>query len=385
MKLLHLGDLHIGKRLGEFDLIEDQKYILDEILEMAKEQAVDIVVLAGDIYDKSIPSESAVRLFDYFLRRLSEEQIKTFVISGNHDSDERLQFGSSLFEKNGVFISAKYEGILYKKELQDANGKINVYLLPFVKASVVRTYFPDEEITTYDDAVRVVLKKAQIDETERNVIVAHQFVAGRGIHPILSGSEGMAVQNVGLVEQIGADVFDAFDYVALGHIHTQQKIVREEVRYAGSPLKYSVSEANSEKSVPIVTIGEKGNVTVEQHALKPLRDLRHLKGNLDVLLQKKHIKDTDDYIYITLTDEDPINDAMGIIKQYYPRTVKLDYDNSHTRETMETACVKPVEHKSFRELIGEFYEMMYGCEISEEEMKVMREVAREAGVADETD
>ncbi|MDO4473249.1 MAG: exonuclease SbcCD subunit D [Eubacteriales bacterium] len=384
MKLLHLGDLHIGKRLGEFDLIEDQKYILNQVIELAKAESVDAVMLAGDIYDKSIPSENAVSLFDYFLRKLSGEKIQTFVISGNHDSDERLQFGSSLFEKNGVFISAKYEGILYKKELQDAYGKINVYLLPFMKASVVRKYFPDEEIVTYDDAVRVVLRQARINEKERNVIVAHQFVAGRGIQPILAGSEGMAVQSVGLVEQIGMDVFDLFDYVALGHIHSPQKIGREEVRYAGSMLKYSFSEVHSDKSVPIVTMKEKGNVIVEQHPLKPLRDLRHLKGKLEVLLKKENISDQDDYIYVTLTDEDPINDAMGIIKQYYPRTVKLDYDNSHTRETMEMDGVKLIENKSFSDLIREFYEMMYGCQMSEEEMKVMREVAGEAGVADET-
>lgn len=385
MKLLHLGDLHIGKRLGEFDLIEDQKYILDRIIELAKAEAVDMIALAGDIYDKSIPGESAVRLFDYFLRRLSAEQIRTFVISGNHDSDERLQFGSSLFEKNGVFISAKYEGDLYRREFQDEYGKVNVYLLPFVKASVVRKYFPDEEIHTYDDAVRVVLKRAGINEAERNVIVAHQFVAGRGVKPVLAGSEGMAVQSVGLVEQIGVDVFDSFDYVALGHIHSPQRIGREEVRYAGSPLKYSLSEVYSEKSVPIVTIREKGQVDVKLHTLKPLRDLRHLKGDLNVLLKKENICDPEDYIYVTLTDENPISDAMGIIRQYYSRTVKLDFDNSHTRETMETTCGKPVENKPFSELISEFYEMMYGCEISEEEMKVMREVAREAGVADETD
>lgn len=383
MKLLHLGDLHIGKRLGEFDLIEDQKYILDRVIELVKAETVDAVMLAGDIYDKSIPSESAVSLFDYFLRRLSDEKIQTFVISGNHDSDERLQFGSSLFEKNGVFISAKYEGILYKKELRDSYGKLNVYLLPFIKASVVRKYFPDEEIVTYDDAVRVVLRHAGINEKERNVIVAHQFVAGRGIQPVLAGSEGMSVQSVGLVEQIGMDAFDLFDYVALGHIHSPQKIGREEVRYAGSMLKYSFSEVHSDKSVSIVTMKEKGNVIVEQHPLKPLRDLRHLKGRLEVLLKKENISDPEDYVYVTLTNENSVNDAMGIIRQYYPRTVKLDYDNSHTRDTMETEGVKLIENKSFSELIREFYEMMYGCQMSEEEMKVMCEVAREAGVADE--
>lgn len=385
MKFLHLGDLHIGKSLGEFSLIEDQRFILDQILDAAKKQSVDAVLIAGDVYDKSIPSEDAVRLFDYFICKLADRKIKTFVISGNHDSDERLNFGSSLFETNGLYISAKYEGTLYKQELEDEYGIINVYLLPFVKASQVKHFFPEEEIDSYDKAVRTALDHAKINKKERNILVAHQFVAGKGEDPVMGGSESAAVQNVGLVEKIGTDCFRDFDYVALGHIHSPQKVGREEIRYSGSPLKYSLSEVTNDKSFPIITLGEKGDVSIELVKLKPLRDLRHLKGRMDQLLDKKNIKSPGDFIYATLTDEEIINDAMGIFQQYYPNTIKIDYDNSHTRQIEQVDITRITEDKSFAELISDFYRFVYGCEISEEEMDIMNEIAGEAGVIDETD
>lgn len=385
MKFLHLGDLHIGKSLGEFSLIEDQRFILDQILDAAKKQSVDAVLIAGDVYDKSIPSEDAVSLFDYFICQLADRKIKTFVISGNHDSDERLNFGSSLFETNGLYISAKYEGTLYKQELEDEYGIINVYLLPFVKASQVRHFFPEEEIDTYDKAVRAALDHAKINKKERNILVAHQFVAGKGEDPVMGGSESAAVQNVGLVEKIGTDCFRDFDYVALGHIHSPQKVGREEIRYSGSPLKYSLSEVTNDKSFPIITLGKKGDVSIELVKLKPLRDLRHLKGRMDQLLDKKNIKSPGDFIYATLTDEEIINDAMGIFQQYYPNTIKIDYDNSHTRQIEQVDITRITEDKSFAELISDFYRFVYGCEISEEEMDIMNEIAGEAGVINETD
>ncbi len=384
MKLLHLGDLHIGKSLGDFSLIEDQRYILDQIMDIVKKQNVDAVLIAGDVYDKSIPSEDAVRLFDYFICRLASMKVKTFIISGNHDSDERLNFGSTLFEANEVYISAKYDGALYKQTCKDSVGNINIYLLPFVKASQVKHFFPEEQIDTYNDAVKIILSHAQIDENERNILVAHQFVAGKGEEPVMGGSEGVAVQNVGLVEKIGIECFQGFDYVALGHIHSPQRIVNAEIRYSGSPLKYSLSEVNNEKSVPIITIGKKGETDIELVKLKPLRDMRHLKGKMEQLLDKKNIKAPEDFIYVTLTDEDTINDAMGIFQQYYPNTIKIDYDNAHTREIEQVDITRIVEDKSFPELIFEFYRLIYGCDINEEEMKIMNEVAREAGVVLET-
>ena len=385
MKLLHLGDLHLGKSLGEFDLFDDQKYILEEILEIIKSEKVDVVLIAGDVYDKSVPSENATVLLDTFLKCLSETGVQTFMISGNHDSDERLNFGSSLFTSNRIYISSVYDGTLHKHTVEDENGELDIWLMPFVRASQVRHFFPDEEIKTYDDAVRVILNKADIDKNRRNVIVAHQFVMGKSEDPALAGSEGAGTQSVGTIEKIGYDCFDSFDYAALGHIHSPQRVGREEVRYAGSPLKYSVSEVNNEKSVPVVTIGKKGETSVKLIPLKPLRNLRHIRGKLKDLLDKKNVTDPDDFIYATLTDDDVINDAMGIFQATYPNTVKIDYDNAHTRELEQVDISRIAENKSFSELIGDFYRLVYGCEITEEEMDVMRSVAKEAGVINEAD
>lgn len=385
MKLLHLGDLHLGKSLADYDLIDDQKYILDQILKLIKKQQVDTVVIAGDVYDKSVPSEAATNLLNFFLCELPKMQVNTFMISGNHDSDDRLNYGSSLFKSNRIYISSIYNGQLLKQTVEDEDGEVDVYLLPFVKASQVKHFFPEEEINSYEDAVRTIVGNAGIDSKRRNILVAHQFVAGVGADPQLGGSEGAATQNVGLVEKIGYDIFDDFDYVALGHIHSPQKVGREEVRYSGSPLKYSLSEVNNSKSVPIVTIGKKGKVDIELIPLKPMRDLRHIKGAMEKLLDKKNITAPEDFIYVTLTDEDIINDAMGIFQQVYPNTVKIDYDNSHTKEMEHVDIAKNVENKSFDELIEDFYMAVYGCSMTDEEKAVMKQAAKKAGVVDEAD
>lgn len=385
MKILHLGDLHLGKSVCDFNMIEDQKYMLEQVLHTAREQKVDAVVIAGDIYDKSIPSEEAVWLLDWFLCRLSEADMETFLISGNHDSEERLHFGSSLFEANKIHISAKYDGTVYHKECRDEFGKLNVYLLPFIKASQVRFFYPDENIASYGDAVRVALSHAQIDPAQRNILVAHQFVAGSHEDPRLGGSEGPAAVRVGTIEKIRFDCFDAFDYVALGHIHSPQKIGRDTVRYAGSLLKYSLSEAESVKSFPVVTLEGKGQVEISLIQRHPLRDMRHLKGKMSQLLAPQNIVSPDDYIYVTLTDEEPADNAMGIFRQYYKNTMKIVYDNTHTRATEHMDPVDLTREKSYTELLSDFYRMMYGCEISDEELRMIRDVAREAGVLNEAD
>lgn len=384
MKLLHLGDLHIGKSVNDYSMIEDQKYMFHQILTMIDKHKADGVLIAGDVYDKAVPSEEAVGVLDGFLCQLAERQVKTYIISGNHDSDERLNFGSTLFETNGIFICSKYEGSLYKQTIVDEYGKVNLYLLPFVKASQVRHFFPEQEIDTYDQAVRVILEHGNINQKERNILVAHQFVVGSSGEPKLGGSENASVQQVGTVEKIGSDCFDLFDYVALGHIHSPQQVGRDTIRYCGSPLKYSLSEVHSEKSVPMITLGKKGTLDIEYLPLKPLRDMRHLKGKLEQLLDKKNITDTDDYIYVTLTDETPIPDAMAIIRQHYPNTMKLDYENSHTKGMEVMDVSKVTREKSFSELISEFYHMMFGCDMGEDEMKILLEAAKEAGVVDET-
>ena len=384
MKLLHLGDLHLGKSLGDFDLIKDQEYALEQVLRIAEKQKVDAVLIAGDVYDKAIPSEAATRLLDWFLSALAERKMQVFMISGNHDSDERLNYGSSLFEENKIFISAVFDGTLHGRKVTDADGEVCVWMLPFVKASQVRHFYPDEKIESYDDAVRVILAHADIDSSQRNVLVAHQFVAGSGADPELAGSEGVAVQSVGLVEKIGADCFDAFDYVALGHIHSPQKIGRETVRYSGSLLKYSLSEAMNTKSVPVITLGAKGDVKIETIPLYPMRDLRHIRGPMKKLLSPENVESPGDFIYVTLTDEDIINDAMQIFQQVYPNTVKIDFDNSHTRQIEHVDLSEIGNHRSFSELISDFYMQMYGSAISDEEMEIMRQAAKEAGVIDET-
>ena len=385
MKLMHVGDLHLGKSIGDFDLYEDQKYLLNQLLEIADSRSVDAVLIAGDVYDKAIPSEAATRMLDYFLSSLAKRNICTYVISGNHDSDERLNYGSSLFETNHIFISTKYTGSLYKQTLKKGNEEADIYLLPFVKASQVRHCLPEASIESYDDAVRAIIGHEKIDRSRCNILVAHQFVVGKSGDPELGGSESLGTQNVGLIEKIGYDCFDDFDYVALGHIHSPQQAGRKEVRYSGSPLKYSLSEVNNQKSVSLVTVDATKNVMVELVPIKPMRDLRHLKGKFKDLLAKQNVTAPEDFIYATLTDEEFIQNAMAIFQQTYPNTVKIDYDNSRTRQTEQIDISRIAENRSFEDLISDFYRQMYNCGISEEEMDIMRTAAREAGVLYEAD
>ena len=384
MKIMHLGDLHIGKSLGDFDLYEDQKYILEQILNLIKEKSVDVLLIAGDVYDKAIPGEKSVQLLDYFLKRLVETGIKTYMISGNHDSDERLNFGSSLFESNNIYINSKFNGILKRYSLYDKFGELNIYLLPFVKASQVQHFFPEEKIDSYDMAVRTIIKHSDFDVCKRNILVAHQFVAGKD-DPEIAGSEGLSVHNVGMVEKIGYGSLAEFDYVALGHIHSPQSVGLKHIRYSGSPLKYSLSEVNNNKSVPIITFKDKGEVLVEFAPLLPMRDIRHLRGNIKNLLDKKNISCENDFIYATLTNEDIVNDAMGIFREYYPNTVKIDYDNSHTKEIENVDITRITQNKTFDELIKDFYMQMYSCDMGEEELEIMKWAAKEAGVGNEAD
>lgn len=382
MRFIHLGDLHIGRSLGEFSLIDDQRYMLDQILDIIRDKEIDAVLIAGDVYDRALPSEAAVSLLDRFISRLSDSGAETFIISGNHDSEDRLRYGKELFAGRGIHIASGFEGRLERCELEDEFGRLNVYMLPFIKASQVRHFYPDEEISTYDDAVRLVLDRADIDYSSRNIIAAHQFVTA-GMDPLLAGSEGASVQSVGLVEKIGADIFRDFDYAALGHLHSPQRIGYDHVRYSGSLLKYSLSEAGSDKSVPVVTIKEKGDVDVELVPLRPRRDLRHITGEMKRLLSSENLSDTDDYMYVTLTDEEMIDDAMSIVRQYYPNTVRIEYRNSHTREIEGFSTSEASENKTFDELISDFYRMMYGQDISSEELEIMMSAAGEAGIVHE--
>ena len=382
--MIHLGDLHIGKNLGEYSLIDDQKYILDQILDIIRDREVQAVIIAGDVYDRSIPTEAAVNLLDYFISELADREIGTYIISGNHDSDSRLEYGSRLFSSREIHIASGFSGELIKRTARDEFGEINIYMLPFVKASQIRHYYPESKIENYEDAVRAVLEHTDIDYAARNILVAHQFVVGIS-DPQIAGSEGASVQNVGLVEKISSEIFRKFDYVALGHLHSPQSIGCDHIRYSGSILKYSLAEAESDKSVPLISIGEKGTVEIELIPLKPQKDLRHITGRLKQLLSLENIVDPDDYMYVTLTDEEIINDVMGIVQQYYPNTVKIDYHNSHTKELEDFDIGEIVIDKSFEELISDFYMKMYGTGISSEELDVILSAAREAGVINEAD
>ncbi len=369
MKFIHLSDLHIGKRVNEFSMLEDQKYILKEIIGIIDSEKPDGVFIAGDVYDKSVPSAEAVQLFDDFLCSLAKRSLKVFIISGNHDSAERLAFGGRLMDISGIHISPVYDGSLSPITLMDSFGKINIYMLPFLKPVNVKRFFPEREIASYTDAIKAVTDGICLNKTERNVIIAHQFVTGA----LRSESEELSV---GGSDNVDVTVFDGFDYVALGHIHGPQKMTRETVRYCGTPLKYSFSEANHKKSVTCVELNQKGNVSISTIPLTPLRDMREIKGCYDEITLKKNWENTncEDYMHITLTDEEDIPDAIGKLRVIYPNLMKLDYDNKRTRSSSSVGSAENVENKSPLELFSEFYEKQNNQPMSEEQERFMNEL-----------
>ena len=350
MKLIHLSDLHIGKRVNEISMIEDQAHILSRILEVIDAEQPQAVLIAGDVYDKSVPSAEAVTLLDDFLFRLTQRQLRVFIISGNHDSPERLSFGSRLMTGAGIHVSRVYDGSVTSITLTDEYGSVNFYLLPFVKPAHVKHFYPDEAIETYTDACRVAVAGMRIDPGSRNVLLAHQFVTGAD----RCESEDVSV---GGMDNVDADLFEDFDYVALGHIHGPQNIGSPRIRYCGTPLKYSFSEANHEKSVTVVELGEKGSLTVRTVPLTPLRDLRQLRGSYAQLTDRGHYAGTavEDYLHITLTDEEDVPEAMGRLRCIYPNIMKLTYDNARTRGSQTIGSVEDIRRKSPLDLFCELY------------------------------
>ena len=378
MKFLHLADLHLGKTVNEINMYPDQVYILEEILNIVKENQADAVVIAGDVYDRSIPSEQAVSLLSSFLTRLADAGVQVYMISGNHDSDERLGFASTLLDARGVHIAGVYAGEVYHDIFHDAYGDVHIWSLPFVKASRVAYFHPELPAETYDAAVRSALSLCPVDTAERNVLIAHQFVVGDS-EPEIAGSEIITSESVGTVEKVGADAFSAFDYTALGHIHRPQRVKEETIRYAGSPLKYSLSEIGHNKSVPLVTLHQKGDIEIELIPLHPLHEMRHLKGPIDVLLDPANITDKDDYLWVTLTDEQTVPDAISRVKGYYPNVMRLNYENSHTRAISNYDFTVLQEKKDLRELVTDFNRRVTGEELTEEEWQIIRDCAKEAG------
>ncbi|MBQ2815568.1 MAG: exonuclease SbcCD subunit D [Clostridia bacterium] len=369
MKFLHLSDLHIGMRLNDFSLQDDQRFILSQIVDIAKNEKPDAVVIAGDIYDKSIPSVEGVRLFDDFLTDLAEINIPILAISGNHDSAERLSFGTRLMKISGVHIASTFSGAPECIKLTDSFGEISFWLLPFIKPATVRRFFPENEIVSYNDAVKVAIDAAKINTDERNVLVAHQFVTGA----ITSDSEQITT---GGIDNVDAELFDAFDYVALGHIHKPQKIRRDQVRYCGTPLKYSFSEAAHKKSVTVVTISEKGSVNINEIELIPLRDMREIKGSYDELTLRENYEGTNqfDYLRVILTDEEEIPDAIAKLRSIYPNIMRLDYDNRRTQTVSSIDSADGVEKKSPQELFDELYELQMGAKMNQAQSKIVSEM-----------
>ena len=380
MRLIHLSDLHIGKRVNEFSMLEDQEYILKKILGIIDEEKPDGVIIAGDVYDKSVPGEEAVKLLDSFLTSLAKRKLQVYMISGNHDSAAKLAFASKLIDLSGIHISPVYDksrfagnerGKLAPLELGDSDGfTVKIHMLPFVKPATVRAVFPEEagEIGDYTDACRVAIEHMEIDESETNILVAHQFVTG--------AERSESEENVGGLDNVDVSVFEPFDYVALGHIHGPQKAGRETVRYCGTPLKYSLSEAKHTKSVTVIDIPENKKVDIRTVPLTPLHELREIKGTFDELMDKKTYEGetVDDYLYIVLTDEEDVPDALGKLRTVYPNIMKLRYDNTRTRTEQVIDDGVVLEGKSMIELFDELYEKQNNQPMNDEQRAIMLDV-----------
>ncbi len=352
MRLLHLADLHLGKRLHEFSMLEDQRYILNQILEIIEAEQVDGILIAGDIYDKTVPSAEAVMLLDEFITDIAGRNIPVFLIGGNHDCVERISFGAKLLEKSGVYFAGCYQGDVECVTQSDAYGKLDIYLLPFIRPVHVRQAFPPlaEKIISYQDAMQTVLAHVRLNKERRNILLTHQFVTGA----MQSGSEEL---QVGGLNNVDASLFEAFDYVALGHIHGAQWVGKETIRYAGTPLKYSFAEAAHHKTVTIVELREKGKTEIRKIPLVPLRDLRKLKGTYEELTRRSAYEDMniEDYVQITLTDEKDIFDAAAKLRVIYPNLMKMEYNNGCS----EKGTDEPAEVEAERMPITYMKELFY--------------------------
>ncbi len=368
MKFVHVSDLHLGKRLHETSLIEDQQAILSQILNIIDSENPQGVLIAGDVYDKSMPSVEAVALFDFFLVELAKRKLQVFVISGNHDSAERIAFGGKIMDAVGIRLSPVYNGEITPVTLKDGGEEVDVYMLPFVKPSHVRKFYDEEEINSYTDAVRVAIDKMNVDTSRRNVLVTHQFVTG--------ARRSESEETVGGTDNVDASVFKDFDYVALGHLHSGQFCENKKIRYSGTPLKYSFAEADDTKSVTVVTLGKKGeDPEVKTVELTPIRDLRKIRGEFDRLISVA--ERTDDYVQITLTDEEDIPNAMSRLQTIYKNALELRYDNARTRVTSSMLGVEGVERKTAFELFSEFFLDRNNAPMSEKQNSYVKALIEE--------
>ena len=369
MKFLHLSDLHLGKQMNDVSLLEDQEAMLMyQIVPIAQKEHVDAVLIAGDIYQRSTPQAEAVALFDRFVSELAAMGKKVFVISGNHDSAQRISYFSALVKPSGVYMTEAFEGQMQSVTLSDAYGELVIWMLPFLRPQQVKRFLPEEKIVTYQDAMQAVLRQTPIDKKKRNILMCHQFITGAAT----SDSED---RSIGGLEQIDAALFDAFDYVALGHIHRPQKIRRQTLRYAGSPLKYSFSEADFDKSVPVIDMQEKGYIDVHTVALKPLHDVRRVEGMLDELMNMPY---SEDYVWATVRDENVPPDARVMLTGVFPNMLKFSIVNSKTKTDVDVMATQSMENKSIIELFADFYRLQNNDQSpSAAHMKELEKVLRE--------
>ncbi len=367
MRFLHLADLHLGKKLNEASLLDDQRYILLQILSVLDREKPDAVLIAGDVYDKPVPSAEAVALLDEFFTRLAARGLPVIVISGNHDSAERLAFGARLLTASNLHLSPVFDrghAAIEPVRLSDAYGGVDVWPLPFVKPAHVRAALPDAQAADYTEALRAVIASLPLDASRRNVLLCHQFVTGAA----RSESEELSV---GGLDNVDAAVFDVFDYVALGHLHRAQNVGRETARYCGSPLPYSFSEAKDVKSVTLVELGPKGDVQIRAVPLTPKRALRELRGTYaELTLRENYVHTaTDDYLHVTLTDEEDVPDALSKLQVIYPNLLRLDYDNARTRRNQRLDAADAPERRTPPELLAAFYELQNNRPMGEEQRR----------------
>lgn len=368
MKIIHLSDLHIGKKLREMSLVEDQRHILGKILDITSQEQPDCVIIAGDIYDRSAPPAEAVAMFDDFLTSLAELGKPVMLISGNHDSPERIAFGGRIMEKRGVYFSPVYSGKVAPITLTDQYGPVDFWLLPFIRPATVRPFFEDMQIQTYNDAVSAAVGAMDLDKSRRNVIAAHQFVTGA----YCCDSEEISV---GGTENVDAAIFADFDYTALGHIHNPQNIGENSaIRYCGTPLKYSFSEAKRDKSVTVAELGQKGQLEVRQVPLEPLHEVRELRGSFQEIWQEPY---SEDFLHIVLTDEEETPDALGKLRVRFPALLHLEYDNKRTRALGTVADGAQISSRAPSELFAEFYSLRNGQELTEEQSQFVESLIKE--------
>ena len=387
MKLLHTADLHIGKSVCEHSMLDEQRHILAEILKVVVAEKPDALLVAGDVYDKSIPSAEAVSVLDDFLVQLSKTGTKVFVLSGNHDSAERIAFGGRLMENKGVYMSPVYSGTFTPVTLKDEMGEVDVWMLPFVRPAMVRASLESDEdraqVTDYTTAMRAAISRMKFTPGRRNVLLAHQFVTGAE----RSDSE----ENVGGLDNVDSSVFEDFDYVALGHIHKPQNVAKDSagvarVRYSGTPLKYSLSEKDHKKSLTVIELGKKAetglaDVAVREIPLTPNHDVREIRDSYAELVspefRRKQVGEglrLDDYIYVKLTDENDVPDAAQKLRGIYPNLMMLDYDNERTRNQKIEICGDRGNQKTPMELFGEFFSDMTNRTLNEEESEFVRDI-----------